>query len=395
MLVRSMKRKPRVLIKSYNRFTFGREIVQSIQEYVHKHLDWDIDIWTTPFNLLIPRERFQCYDGLIGYFCKEDLEAFIPLVETGRLKAVNFHLQNIQPGVQQITFDHYKIGRLGARHLIEQNMERLYFAACGHDLEHSIYTILRYRGFREQAEAMNIPVKAIKLSTAMFRSSRGYLHQNPRIYNEFGDEFGKGAGMMCNCDPLGAAFILWCNERGIGVPEDMAVVAVGNDELMTHCASPTLSSIDKSARTMGIVAAKHLELMMNGEENGAPVLVPPERVVKRESSDRHAVTYPDIVKSIEYIESNYTNFIDINSLLSHLDISRSTFERRFKAVMKTTPLSYILRKQLDKAKELLKETKLPLAEVADRSGFSNARYFGVIFKKKTGMTPCQFRSLGD
>ena len=46
---------------------------------------------------------------------------------------------------------------------------------------------------------------------------------------------------------------------------------------------------------------------------------------------------------------------------------------------------------LNRAKELLRTTNLKIAEVAYQSGFGDPHYFSTVFKKKTGLTPRQFR----
>ena len=46
---------------------------------------------------------------------------------------------------------------------------------------------------------------------------------------------------------------------------------------------------------------------------------------------------------------------------------------------------------IDRAKELLRTTNIPCAQVAHQSGYNDSHYFSTFFKKKTGLTPLQFR----
>ncbi len=56
-----------------------------------------------------------------------------------------------------------------------------------------------------------------------------------------------------------------------------------------------------------------------------------------------------------------------------------------------TPHEEILRVQLHRVRELLAETDLPLATIANRAGFKYVEYLSVVFKRQYGMPPSQFR----
>jgi len=64
---------------------------------------------------------------------------------------------------------------------------------------------------------------------------------------------------------------------------------------------------------------------------------------------------------------------------------------RFRRYLGHSPHEAIQRVRLRRAEELLTETTLPLAVVADRAGFMHTEYFSVVFKRVTGMSPNQFR----
>jgi LacI family transcriptional regulator len=56
-----------------------------------------------------------------------------------------------------------------------------------------------------------------------------------------------------------------------------------------------------------------------------------------------------------------------------------------------TPHEEIARQQLEKVKQLLIDTDLPLTEVAGRCGFTHVEYMSVVVKKKTGLPPSEYR----
>ena len=72
-------------------------------------------------------------------------------------------------------------------------------------------------------------------------------------------------------------------------------------------------------------------------------------------------------------------------------ISRTLLFARMKSVFNTSPNNYLLNQRIERAKELLRQPDVYVADVAYRSGFSDPKYFSKCFKKLTGMTPTEFQ----
>lgn len=68
------------------------------------------------------------------------------------------------------------------------------------------------------------------------------------------------------------------------------------------------------------------------------------------------------------------------------------FSRVFKQSMGMSPTNYIAERRVERAKELLNETELPISEIALRSGFSSQSHFHTAFRKLAGTTPRVFRA---
>ena len=87
---------------------------------------------------------------------------------------------------------------------------------------------------------------------------------------------------------------------------------------------------------------------------------------------------------------NRAAFFDVDGTLTE----GPTLERRFARTLGRSPKEEILRVRLNRARQLLVETEFPLSLVAEKIGLEHAEYLNVIFKKKTGLTPGQFRAHG-
>ncbi|QDK31738.1 hypothetical protein DM450_02825 [Sphingomonas sp. IC081] len=65
---------------------------------------------------------------------------------------------------------------------------------------------------------------------------------------------------------------------------------------------------------------------------------------------------------------------------------------QFKVSTGTTLFRFILERRIGRAKELLLDREIPIAEVALRAGFADQSHFTVNFRKLTGTTPARFRA---
>lgn len=94
----------------------------------------------------------------------------------------------------------------------------------------------------------------------------------------------------------------------------------------------------------------------------------------------------------DYIEEHLADEIVIEDMAALIPMSQFHFARAFKAATGETPHKYLTQRRIERAKVLLTVTKLPVAEVAYRVGFSNQSHFTAHFRKVTGVTPKNYRS---
>lgn len=95
--------------------------------------------------------------------------------------------------------------------------------------------------------------------------------------------------------------------------------------------------------------------------------------------------------SVKYIHNNFERDISLGDIARFVFLSPSYFTRAFKEEMNISPISYLLKVRIERAKELLKGTSQKISDIALSVGFSNQQRFNEIFKKYTGVTPLQYR----
>lgn len=95
----------------------------------------------------------------------------------------------------------------------------------------------------------------------------------------------------------------------------------------------------------------------------------------------------------EYIHANYAQSLNLNDLASAFYISPSYLSHLFAKKKKMTIVKYIGNVRLEKSVEYLKNTELSIADIAERTGFSDGNYFAKAFKKKYGISPTDYRKM--
>jgi len=96
---------------------------------------------------------------------------------------------------------------------------------------------------------------------------------------------------------------------------------------------------------------------------------------------------------INYIRTNISEKIQVEELSEKACMSRTSFYRAFKREFNLSPLDFILKEKIKKAKQILSESKTSISDVCYQLGFSDLNYFGRQFKKSEGISPTQYRSV--
>lgn len=92
-----------------------------------------------------------------------------------------------------------------------------------------------------------------------------------------------------------------------------------------------------------------------------------------------------------YLEDNYMFDLSLDSVGEILHISPAYLSAQFKKYQKMNFLDCLTELRINAAKELLADPFRSSAEVASMVGYEDASYFARAFKKRTGMTPTQYR----
>ncbi|MFK7694323.1 response regulator [Paenibacillus sp. HJGM_3] len=98
-----------------------------------------------------------------------------------------------------------------------------------------------------------------------------------------------------------------------------------------------------------------------------------------------------IEQSIRYVEANYMNECSLMAAAAHVHLSPNYFGNLFKKATGESFNAYVAKYRLQKAKMLLANTEMKIAEIAEAVGYTDSNYFATAFKQGAGLSPTEFR----
>lgn len=119
-----------------------------------------------------------------------------------------------------------------------------------------------------------------------------------------------------------------------------------------------------------------------------------KNALKEQAGDKEIEYVPFVLKeAVNYINENIDEKIDVKKLSSMTKYNHLHFIRIFNKYIGLTPYQYILKRKVDKAKELIMEDSISLVDIAVDLGFLSYSNFSKIFKRETNYTPDQYRKV--
>ena len=129
-----------------------------------------------------------------------------------------------------------------------------------------------------------------------------------------------------------------------------------------------------------------------GAESNRPAaqFVPPTASIAGQPIDNDEA-FHSISLAIEYIRKNIQRPISLNEVAQHAFLSASYLSHLFKKYLHVDFIEYVNNQKIALAQEKLSMTLTPINQISTQIGFTQTSYFTKIFKKKTGLTPSEYR----
>ncbi len=359
----------------------GRDILRGIARYAREHGPWSIYHEPRSLEESVPRWlRGWDGDGIIARLQNRRIAA---AVESSGIPAVDVLGVVRSPGLPLAHVDNAAVARLAAEHFLGRGFRR--FGFCG--LEGVNWS-------DERRDAFVAAVTAAGGECLVYTrgDARGSWEDEQDHLAAWVRSLPRPSAVMACNDPRGQKVLEACRRSGVRVPEQVAVVGVDNDEPICAIADPPLSSVVPDHERVGYEAAALLDRVRAGEVGaGAAVYIPPVGVVTRQSSDVLALADREVAEAIGFIREHACLGLGVEEVCRKLSLSRSTLQRRFRRLLGHTIHDEMIRVRLQRAQELLAETDMPIAAVAERCGFGHQEYLGAVFRARLDQTPAGYR----
>lgn len=108
-------------------------------------------------------------------------------------------------------------------------------------------------------------------------------------------------------------------------------------------------------------------------------------------SGKYMGYFEDIERACTYMEGCFEQQLTLADIADTVNLSAGFFHKVFKTIKGCSPSNYLTDVRMRNAKDLLKRSNLPLAEIAVRCGFNSQAYFNYVFLKNTSVTPKSYR----
>ena len=293
------------------------------------------------------------------------------------------------PPLQSCVIDNRALGDLAADHLISKGFRS--YAYCG--LEDTEYSNQRGDGFMSRIASAGFGCETFLSLPSYHIKGSDWLRQN-QVLAEWLQGLEKPLGLFAVSDYRSRQVLDACRLAGLKVPEDVAIIGTGNEELVCEHVYPTLTSIARNNHLQGYRSAELLHRLMLGEEVSDELTpIPPLEVVERDSTSVFAVSDPRLRGALEYLHDHlHDPLFTIDHITKHAGVSRRWLEYAFSDALGETPYQYLRRQRLARARRLLvEEPKTKIYQVAQSSGFSSAKQLAMTFQQDIGMSPREYR----
>lgn len=278
--------------------------------------------------------------------------------------------------------DEARIGEMAAEHLLEQGHKQLAVFLRGNGK----YIQRRTEGFIRLVRAHGYEPIILHDQTSSAASVIDWLTEKLSALS-------RPLGLFAIDDILASEAIEAAHEIGYRVPEDLAVVGVGNHSAICEYSRVPITSVAMPTEDQAYQAARMLDDLMNGRplEKRHEILQPIGTITRR-SSDYLAITQPQIRKAVAFIkERSSDSAITLQSIATAANASISNLYNLFEKELNVTPAQLLQRFRLEKAHELVLQTDEKIGAISERCGFACTRTFQRNFLKKYALYPSQLR----
>ena len=205
-------------------------------------------------------------------------------------------------------------------------------------------------------------------------------------------------GVMAYNDRCAREVIDACNLAGLSIPSQIQVVGVDDQQEICENVRPRLTSIEPDFEGVGYLLAQRMDELLTTGKAKKKSICGVKRIVERETTRDLSGAARLVTAAEKLINANACQGLPPSpkglvpsALAAALKVSRRYLEIRFKQVKGEGIAEAIRRRKLEEVCRMLKETDLPIGEIATRCGFPVQTHLNAIFRRNYGTTLRAYR----
>jgi LacI family transcriptional regulator len=368
--------------------TFTREIFGGIVRYMRLNRQtWQLRYMTETTNEIAPVKIDADWtgDGIIVF---RPSEAEVTAWQKRGIPVVNLSCESGGFGAPTIVPQDTAAGQIAARHLSDLGLK--HFAFWG-DLSRK-YSRERGAAFIAELKSLGRGCHEIGFEISKLPQRQKWVKVRDEMLAQLAD-LPKPIGIFARDDIAAAALSRACARLGLKIPNEVALLGFGDDQILCHTATPPLSSISYPGEKIGYTAAGLLAGMMSGGES-TPMMtqIAPGPLMTRESTEILAFGDQLIENAVRIIRQEAPGQpLHVSELIARLPVSRVSFQKRFRAELGRSPKDEITRVRLQRLCQLLDETDWSIKEIAFKMQFEASEELGRFIRRKLGVSATEYR----
>jgi LacI family transcriptional regulator len=309
-------------------------------------------------------------DGIVSFHGPS--QQFIDWLRKSNLPVVDIGEYEEFSDFPRVTTDTNRIAQMAVDHFVEHGYKTVGFTWPFEN----VFKAKRLAATRRAAEARGLRFLDL------------HLDQIPNL----ADQDALPIALLAANDGTAVRALRACEDAGLLVPEQVAILGVDNFEYRCVPASVPLSSIDPDQERLGYEAAALLDRLMAGAPKPDRMIeIPPVGIVQRDSTDMLAVEDVEVAKALRYIIANFRRRVGLRDVAKATSISLRRLQTRFKEQLGRTILQEINGRRIRYAQDLLKRTNKKIRVVAGECGFGGSVKLIRVFKQYCGTSPKRYR----
>jgi LacI family transcriptional regulator len=384
-----MFRSPKIILLIAPTRAFDRGLLQGIARYANEYGPWTFYREPPHYQAIDWKKKVsdRLRSGQVDGIIMREPERIDEIIRCGIPGICAPVTRRTVDGFISIAIDNDAVGKLGAEHLLHCGFR--HFAYCGFA---GIYWSLK-RGEAFQSRIAQAGYRCRMYDPPKSRGVQALWEKELPLLVDWLKSLPKPVGVMACNDDRSQHVLEACYAARIHVPSEVAIIGVDNDEFICRLANPPLSSICLNPERLGYQAAQLLDRIMaeKGDCN-ATVEGGPTHVVARSSTDILLVEDKEMAEAVRFIRENADRPLQVDDIAAAVGLSRRTLQHRFANAVGRSVHSQVLRERVNRITQLLVDTDLTVAQIADELNFSSPKQLDRVFTKFQGVPPTVYRA---